>query len=364
MMTGNRPVAGLTAAEAEEGSSMRGKTAGSTALALGILLIAAGLVVLFVIIPGLAQFPDDVDSNRAYEGELAVMLNADALANLDLANIFLRDVPVTIDRNVKTLEVDGEKALVIDSAVMSGPAGPLQQAEDVYTIDRKTMLHVPNFTDDARVSDRQGLVVGFPIGTENAAYTGWNGDTLETNTLTFVREEEHEGLDTLVFTAASGPDPIKDPVLLESFPAAFPKAVLEGLVPALGLPDEATAQLGQVLPLLPDPIPLAYTYAYETTYWVEPDSGVLIDYNKMESRSVGLNLGEQPVPITEVMHLEYEQTAASVADAVADAEDAKSQLFWLGTVLPYGLIAVGVILALLGITAFGRKPKEVFAEKV
>jgi hypothetical protein len=320
------------------------------------LLIAAGLVVLFIIIPGMAQFPDDVDSTRAYEGELAVMLNAEALTTMDLANIFLRDVPVTIDRRVQTLEVDGEKALVSDSAVMSGPAGPIQQAEDIYSIDRKTMLHIANFTDDARVIDREGLVVGFPIGTESSEYVGWNGDTLETNPLSFVREEEHEGLDTYFFTAASGPDPIKDPGLLASFPAALPKAVVESLAPALGLPDELMAQLSQVLPMLPDPIPLAYTYSYETKYWVEPDSGVLIDYDKMESRSVALNLGDQPVPLTEVMHLEYVQTADSVADAVADAEDVKGQLLWLGTVLPYGLIVLGAIFALLGIVAFGRKP--------
>ena len=334
---------------------MRGKAAGMTWLTLGILLIAAGVVFLLVVIPGIAQWPDDVDSNRAYEGELAVMLNADALASMDVANLFLRNVPVTIDRHVQTLEVDGEKALVIDSAVMSSPAGPLQQAEDVYSIDRKTMLHIDNFTDDTRVIDREGLVVGFPIGTESAGYTGWNGDTLETNTLSFVREEEHEGLDTYYFTAASGPDLITDPGLLASFPAALPKAAIQGMVPALGLPDEMVAQLGQVLPLLPDPIPLAYTYTYETEYWVEPDSGVLIDYAKMESRSVALNVGD-PVPLAEVMHLEYVQTADSVADAVADAEDAKGQLFWLGTVLPYALVVVGAILALLGIVAFSRKP--------
>ena len=342
---------------------MRGKAFGSTALTIGILLLAAGLVMLFLIIPGMAQFPDDVDSTRVYEGELGVLLNADALAKSDLANIFIRDVPVTIDRHVQTLEVDGEKALVLDAAVMSGPAGPLQQAEDVYSIDRKTMESIANFTDDARVTVREGLVVGFPIGTEKVAYNGWNGDTLETNRLTFLQEEEHEGLNTYVFTAASGPEPIKDPVLLSSFPAGLPKAVIEGLIPALGLPDEAIAQLGQVLPLLPDPIPLAYTYTYETKYWVEPDTGVLIDYNKMESRSVALNLGDQPVPIAEVMHLEYVQSAASVADAVADAEDAQSQLLWLGKVLPYGLIAVGAILSLLGIVAFARKPAEEVATR-
>ena len=167
------------------------------------------------------------------------MLNAEALATMDLANIFIRNVPVTIDRHVQTLEVDGEKALVLDEAVMSGPAGPLQQAEDVYSIDRKTMLSIANFTDDARVTDREGLVVGFPIGTEAADYTGWNGDTLATNTLTFVAEEEHEGLNTYMFTAASGPDLINDPVLLAQFPPALPKAVIEGLVPMLGLSDEA-----------------------------------------------------------------------------------------------------------------------------
>lgn len=335
---------------------MRGKAAGSTFLTLGVLLIAAGLVMLLIVIPGMAQFPDDVDSTRAYEGELKVMLNAQALAGMDLANLFLRDVPVTIDRRVQTLEVEGEKALVSDTAVMSGPAGPIQQAEDIYTIDRKTMEHIANFTDDARVIDRQGLVVGFPIGTEKADYVGWNGDTLATNTVRYLREEEHQGLNTYVFATASGPDLIKDPALLASFPAALPKAVVEGLVPALGLPAELTGQLAQVLPLLPDPIPLAYTYTYETTYWVEPVSGVLIDYQKMESRSVALNVGDQPVPMAEVMHLEYSQAPASVDGAVADAEDAKTQLFWLGQVLPYGLMAIGAILALLGIVALARKP--------
>ena len=263
---------------------MKGRALGRTGVALATILIAAGLVLLFFVIPGLAQFPDDVDSDRAYEGELAIMLNAEALATMDLANVFLRDVPITIDRNVQTLEVDGGKALVSDTAVLLSPAGPIQSSEDIYTIDRKTMEHVANFTTDGRVIERQGLVVGFPIGTEAADYVGWNGDSLETNTVSFVREEEHEGLTTYVFAARSGPDPIRDPVLLASFPPALPKAVIEGLAPALGLPDELLGQLGQVLPALPDPVPLAYTYSYETNYWVEPRSGVLVDYSKMESR--------------------------------------------------------------------------------
>ncbi len=334
---------------------MTSRTAGVVLSAAGVLLLAAGLIVLFFIAPGRAQFPDDVDTVRQYEGELALMLDAEALANSDLANVFVRDVPVTIDRSIQTLQVDGGKALVQDASVVSGPAGPVLASEDTYAIDRKTMEHIENFTDDDRVIDRDGLVVGFPIGTEAQDYTGFNGDTLTTNTISFVDEEERDGLTTYRFAATSGPDLISDPELLANFPAALPKAVVEGLVPALDVPAEAAAQLGAALPSLPDPIPLAYLYSYETNYWVEPDSGVLVDYNKVESRLVALNVGDQPVPVGEVMHLEYAQTEASVAEAVGDANDARDKLFWQGMVLPYGLILGGVVATIFGLMVLRRR---------
>lgn len=327
---------------------MSGRTIGILSLAAGAVAVIAGLIVLFVVVPDRAQFPDDVDRMRYYEGELALMLDAEALAAMDLANVFIRDVPVTIDRSIRTLEVDGKKALVFDGSVVAGPTGPVLSSEDVYAIDRKTMGHIGNFTGDDRVIDREGLVVGFPIGTEAEDYVGFNGDTLAPNTIAFVGEEEHEGLDTYVFSAASGPDPISDPELLAMFPSELPKAVIEGLVPNLGLSDEAAARFAEVLPLLPDPVPLTYTYRYETNYWVEPDSGVLVDYNKLESRAVAVDLGDQTLPVTEVMHLEYAQTADSVADAVDDATDAKNRLFWQGTVLPYALLIGGALAIVLG----------------
>ncbi len=197
--------------------------------------------------------------------------------------------------------------------------------------------------------------MAFPIGTEQVDYPGFNGDTLTTNTLAFAREEERAGLTTYVFEAASGPDLITDPALLATFPTELPKAVLEGLVPTLGLSDEAMAQLGGILPSLPDPVPLTYLYAYETTYWVEPDTGVLVDYQKMESRLVALNLGAEPVPVGEVMHLEYAQTAASVENAAKDATDAQSQLFWQGKVLPYTLMVGGVLIGILGVLGLKRR---------
>ncbi len=216
------------------------------------------------------------------------------------------------------------------------------------------MEHVENFTDDDRVIDREGLVVGFPIGTDAEDYSGFNGDTLTPNTISFIGEEEHEGLDTYTFSAASGPDVITDPELLAMFPSELPKAVIEALVPALDLSPEVATALGEVLPALPDPVPLTYTYRYETNYWVEPDSGVLVDYNKLESRFVAVDVGGQMVPVAEVMNLQYSQTAASVADAVDDAEDARSDLFWQGTVLPYALLLGGALIAIIGFVLLRR----------
>ena len=86
------------------------------ALGLGVLLIAAGLVVKFAVVPALAVFPDDVDSTRTYEGTLEVMLNPEALAVGDLANLFMEDIPINLSRHVTTEDTEGGKALVHEVA--------------------------------------------------------------------------------------------------------------------------------------------------------------------------------------------------------------------------------------------------------
>ena len=262
---------------------------GTTLLVLGLVLITGGLLARFVIYPAQLQFPADVDVTRTYEGELGVMLNPAALETGDLATLFLTDVPVTLERNVQTLETGGDDgAIVQEVAVMTGPAGPMLTTEDVYAIDRRTMEAIANFSEDSRVIDREGLVIGFPIDTEKQDYTGWNGDTLETVTLTYVDEVERGGMDTLVFAASSGPEPILDEALLATLPATLPKALIAQLASTLQLPADQAAQFEQLLTSLPDEVPLGYTYAFDKTYWVEPATGVLIDVEVSESRGAAI----------------------------------------------------------------------------
>jgi hypothetical protein len=126
----------------------------------------------------------------------------------------------------------------------------------------------------------------------------------------------------------------------------------------------------------PDPVPLAYVYAYTGEYWIEPTSGVLIDTHKIEIRSVSVpddllaalaeKISALPgnvdpailselLPI-EVSHLEYQATDESVQDAKDDAEDAKSTIQLFGTIIPLAVGFLGLVLGALGILLFTRKP--------
>jgi hypothetical protein len=351
---------------------MGSKKAGLGLLVLGGVLIVAALVIKFVILPGQAQWPDDVDETRKYEGTLHTMLNPDALETMDVANLFLSEVPVTIERHVTTEEVDGGKAIVLEKAVMSGPAGPIQASDTWYAIDRKTMEAIPDFSGNDKIIDREGLVIGFPIGTEKKEYVGWSDDTMATETVTFAdKEEERGGLNTYVFKSSPPAKEIKDPAMLAIFPPAIPKDLFLMLAQGIEVPESMQGAFALILPLLPDPVPLKYTYEYDSVYWIEPTTGVLIDYNKHEVRQVALSkallaelvqdvelpedtaalfpLLPDPLPLTPVFDLSYQTAAESVEDSVQDAKDAKGILDLFGTTVPLALIVVGLVLALVGL---------------
>jgi len=344
---------------------MKNKLGAKVLLVLGVLIIVAGFVVKFAVVPSLAKFPDDVDSTRTYAGVINI-LNRAELANPTGSPLFFSGLPVISDRTVRTEDVDGEGALVSDVAnLLAAPGTPIEGARltgsvDYYTIDRVTMEAIENFTDDDRVLPRQGLVVGFPIDTEARDYIGWNGDPAQTVTLSYQGEEEREGRDTYVFEAQSGPLPIVDEGTLGEFPAGLPKAAVPALAPLLDLPPEILGALDQVLPLLPEVLPLEYTYEFSATYWVDPLTGVLIDINKNDVRKAIVSVPGLPleIPPVEVYNLTYAPTAESLAEAVDDAEDYGSLLTLGRTTVPIGLWVFGAILLAGGAFLLGRRPSE------
>ncbi|NNC92661.1 MAG: DUF3068 domain-containing protein [Acidimicrobiia bacterium] len=344
---------------------MKRKLGPTLLLALGALLIIAGLVVKFFVVPSLAKFPDDVDSTRTYAGTVDI-LNRAELESPTGAPLFFTGLPVVSTRTVKALEVDGDKALVQDSAILEAAEGTpiagvrLTGYEDFYTIDRVTMESIDNFTDNSLVLPREGLVVGFPIDTEARDYTGWNGDPAQTVTLRYQGQEERQGRNTYVFTGSEGPLPIVDPGTLAEFPEGVPKSAVPALAPLLNLPPEILGALEGLLPLLPDTLPLEYTYEFSAKYWVDPDTGVLIDIEKNDVRKAivsvpGLSLDLDPIV---VYNLNYTPTEQSLADAVDDAEEYGGLLQLGRTTAPIALWLVGGLLVLAGVFYMYRRPAE------
>jgi hypothetical protein len=338
------------------------KTAGLAILLLGLAFIAAALVIRFVILPGQAQWPDDVNSTRTYDGTLHVMLNSQALETRDLANLFVSDVPITISRHVTTEDAKGSKAIVREVAVMHGSDGQQIQGSDTwYAIDRKTMNAISqkeasDLGNNDKVTDREGLVIGFPVGTEAREYKGWSSDFQKTLEVQYVKEEERGDLNTFVFESSSPARETSDPEMLAILPPAVPKDLIVSLAETIDLPAAMRERFAEILPNLPDPAPLKYTYEYATRYWVEPTTGVLVDYDKHEAYKAALELEGMPVPIpiTPVFEQSYQMSAASVEDAVKDARDAKGQLESFGTTIPIVLGVIGLIVIVAGAVVLAR----------
>lgn len=346
---------------------MAGKGLGWALAIVGIVLVVAGLVVMLAIVPGMKKMPADTDTTRDYEGTMAVMLNPADFT-------FKKDLPITLQRHFFVVATDGDVALVKEERAMLSGGQPLQQVVSHYAVDRTTMLATDKFPEEWATNEgflpRQGVVLSWPMDTEQKDYTGWSDDYMSTVPLTFVEEGTHDrsGMTLYKFTSASGPQPINEQIVQGmGLPAELPKAQLAGLMATLDLGAMAET-LPPLLEQLPDPVPLAYYYDYEGTYWIDPVTGIIVDTEKRETRTVGLSpdllegtplavLPEEQQAALRVAIMDYSYTAtdASVEAAKADAEDAGGKLQLYGTTLPIiGLVAGAVLLA-LGFVAMRRK---------
>lgn len=357
---------------------MSRRALGGVLLGLGVVLIAAGLVAMGVIVPGMKQFPDDVDTTRMYEGTVPVQLNRQTFE-------FMRDLDVDLERHFMTVDTDGDKALVKEEQILSTQGQVLQTILKHHAIDRKTMeglMEYPEkWANNENLFPREGLSLGWPIDSEKRDYVGWSDDYRTTVPLVYKGEVEHPRakIKTYYFTSENAGTPIHpDAVAALGLPTEISQEQLAALIGGM---EGMNPLVAQAFPLImktadwPDPVPLSYVYEYFGEYWIEPTTGVLIDTHKIEIRSVTMSeelltalaaqiealpgdmdpalIGELlPLPVS---HLEYQGTDESVQDAKKDAEDAKSRLQLYGTILPIAAIVVGLLLAVIGIVLVARR---------
>ena len=353
----------------------------------GVVLILGGVVLMAVIVPGMRVFPDDVDTTRYYDVDYLTLLNPAAME-------FIRIPPeasgdLRLERNVFVEETDGSQTLVRETQMMfSGESPLIPPVVKMHTVDRSSLAALDDppeaWTELDGFVDREGLALGWgPEGLEKQDYVGWAEDFRGTVDLVYVEEQMRGGINTYYFTAAMPPTRMSDEHLaVMGFPTELSIEALTQLAAGMEIEDPAMrTQVTMFLPLLVSAavretqelepgaeiaVPLEYYYDYTGEYWVEPETGVLIDTHKYEHRAVGFPLAvvehladalttmnmdpealTQLLPVT-VNEFEYRATEESVADARADAEDARDTLELFGTTVPMGMIAVGIIALVAG----------------
>jgi hypothetical protein len=275
-------------------------------------------------------------------------LNPSALSSGDLGNALLTNVPVTAERVVKVTATDGRTAEVVDGRTLTAEGTQVGRTEVTYAVDRKS-LEAASAPSGWQVTPHQGLTVSWPIGAEQHDYTVWINETQTTANAKFVKTEAKGGVDTYVYEVSAPAAPIKDQQVLSSLPQSLPVPVLSGLASSLPIPEPLKAQLAQALPNLGDSVPLSYTYEVNSTLWVEPTTGIVVDTKRQEIRKAAVGPSGAALLTVPVYDVTTAYTEGAVTDASTDAKDAKGVIDVFGTVLPWVLVAVGAVLVVLGV---------------
>jgi Porin PorA len=323
------------------------KLSSIVAVVLGLLLIAGACVVRWTVAPSHVVLPADTDSTRTYTGTAATLFNARALTTPG-APVLLRNVPITTTHTTKVLETNGSNALISDAGKLLVAGSPVAGFDYRYAVDRTSMDRGSGYKNVVRQS---GITFNWPIRTAKRNYVGWVSDTQSTTPLVYAGTAKRGGLSTYMFTATTAPAPLTDPATLKDLPQSLPKATLIALSAGLGLDATKLGALAKALPQLADPVPFSYTYAMTATYWVQPDSGEVVDVQERETRTLAIKIGPDVLPVTPVLDISYASSPAELAASVKDARHDGNLVTRMYVTLPGALGFAGVTLLLVGVIA-------------
>ncbi|NUP53252.1 MAG: DUF3068 domain-containing protein [Catenulispora sp.] len=328
-----------------------------TCAVLGVIcLVAAALMAWLVTPKWVARVPSDHTVDRTYEGTFKSLLDPGVLAQGNLQQAIKSNVPLTVVQHVQVDKTSGNKALISDTRTTSAAGAKVEQTKWDYAIDRRSLEAISNHPSDWVVIPAQGLTVSWPFGAEKKNYQGWTPETRTTTPLTYLREEKKQGITTYVYEAKAPSAKIVDDQILAVLPKTLPLALLRQLGQGGALPAGEAAQLAQILPQLPESVPLAYTFQDDSTFWVDPSTGLVIDVHRTQQRVAGIALPTgTAVPLLPVAVAAYQDTAASSQKAADEARHGRTVIRWLGVYLPIILLAVGVVLVLLALLLRGRR---------
>ena len=316
---------------------------------VGVLsLVAAALMAWWITPSYVARIPDGKNISRNYEGTFQTLLDPTALASGNLLGAIKQNVPMSVAQDVKVEKTSGGKALISDSRTTSAGGTKVEQTKWEYAVDRKSLEAVSSHPSSWNVIPAQGLTVSWPFGAKKKNYQGWTPETQSVATLTYLRSEKKQGITTYVYEAKVAPTKIVDPQILATLPKQLPASLLKLLGTAGALPAAQAGQLAQLLPELPAEVTLAYTFQDDSTFWIDPNTGLVIDVQRNQQRIAAIALPNGTVvPLIPAVAATYQTAPASAQSAADDARHGRTVIRWLGVYLPIILLALGFVLLVL-----------------
>lgn len=319
-----------------------------------ILLLAAALLAWWITPSYIARLPSSYNKTRTYTGTIRSLVVPSALATGNLSGAVKTGLPATLTDHVRTLQTSGNTAQVQDTRTISAAGSQVTKTVNNYAVDRSTLMATASHPSNWSVTPATGLTVSWPLGAKKQNYTGWVYLTQTTTPLRYITQVTQGGINTYEYQAIVHPTVMTNPQVLAGLPKALPTALLARIGAAGLIPRADIAALGKAFPGA-TAIPVKYTYQAANTYFVDPNTGLVVNVsnNEVETGNVALPTGRL-IPIFPILSDTYHATPASLSQAVADAKNGSTTISTWGVTVPIICLCLGFVLVVLAVILWLR----------
>lgn len=327
---------------------MRKAAIASGAIGL-ILLLAAALLAWWITPSYIARLPSDYNKTRTYTGTIRSLVVPSALATGNLSAAVKTGLPATLTDHVKTLQTSGNTAQVQDTRTISTGGSQISKTVNNYSLDRSTLMATASHPSNWSVTRASGIVVSWPLGAKKQNYTGWVPLTQTTTPLRYITQANQGGINTYEYQAIVHPTVMTNSQVLSGLPKALPTTLLARISGAGLIPAADVAAISRAFPGA-TAIPVKYTYQAANTYWVDPNTGLVINVsnNEVETGNIALPNGKL-IPIFPILSDTYHASPASLTQAVNDAKDGSTTISTWGVTVPITCLCVGFVLVVAAV---------------